>query len=210
MEMLLELEPPYLIIKPDLSEEDFYRLAGEDSDWEYIDGRVVMHSPASDPHEDLFRFLITLFSYYLDKKGGAQVRGSRYPMRLDPRWSPEPELLVVRNDRKRLITKNRLEGPADLAVEIVSDADAHLVYWEKLPRYREAGIQEIWIVDPFEREVLVDRTTVVRRKSRTIESGRLDSSTVPGFWIDVGWLWRDPLPSTAACLDEILLETGKK
>ena len=49
-----DLEPPFCIIKPGMSEEEFYRLAGEDSDWEYLDGRIVMHSPASDRHEDLF------------------------------------------------------------------------------------------------------------------------------------------------------------
>jgi hypothetical protein len=45
--MEFALDPPYLIVKPFMSEEDFYREAGEDSDWEYLDGRLVMHSPAS-------------------------------------------------------------------------------------------------------------------------------------------------------------------
>jgi hypothetical protein len=71
------LEPPFLVIKPFATEEEFYRLAGEDTDWEYLDGRIVMHSPASD--------------------------------RSDPR-------LDVR---------------------------------EKLPRYREARIEEIWLLDRF-------------------------------------------------------------
>jgi hypothetical protein len=35
--MRLSLEPPYLIVKPGVSEEEFYRLADEDSDWEYLD-----------------------------------------------------------------------------------------------------------------------------------------------------------------------------
>jgi len=39
--MQINLEPPYLIVKPGLSEEEFYRLAEEDSDWEYLDGRIV-------------------------------------------------------------------------------------------------------------------------------------------------------------------------
>ncbi len=37
--MQVEVEPPFLIVKPGLTEEDFYRLAGEDTDWEYLDGR---------------------------------------------------------------------------------------------------------------------------------------------------------------------------
>jgi Uma2 family endonuclease len=104
------LDPPYLIIKPGVSEEEFYRLADEDSDWEYLDGRIVMYSPASNRHEDLFRFLLTLFSAFLDDRGGGIVRGSRFPMRLDAKWSPEPDLLVVTETRRAQLTEQRLEA----------------------------------------------------------------------------------------------------
>ena len=202
--MQVSLEPPYLIVKPGVSEEDFYRLAGEDTDWEYLDGRIIMHSPASDRHEDIFRFLITLLSAYLDEKGGAVVRGSRYPMRLDANWSPEPDLLVVREPETARMTRQRLEGPADLVVEIASDSDPGLDYREKLPRYREAGVEEIWIVDPFAKQVLAETKGPDGYESRTLPSGRLDSAVVPGFWIEVDWLWAVKLPSTVACLPRIM------
>lgn len=32
--VILDLEPPFLLIKPG-NEEEFYRLEGEDGDWEY-------------------------------------------------------------------------------------------------------------------------------------------------------------------------------
>jgi hypothetical protein len=115
-DMDVVIEPPFLIVKPFASEEDFYREAGEDSDWEYLDGRIVMHLPASDRHEDLFRFPLTLLSAYLDETTADLVRGSRYPMRLDPRWSPEPDLRVVREAKRDRLTPRRLEGPADLVI----------------------------------------------------------------------------------------------
>src|SRR6266498_2305965 len=102
--MQISLEPPYLIIKPGVSEDEFYGSSGEDSDWEYLDGRVVMHSPASDRHEDIFSFLLTILRAFLGERGGAVVRGSRYPMRLDADWSPEPDILVVREGRRHLMT----------------------------------------------------------------------------------------------------------
>lgn len=202
--MRLEVDPPFLIVKPGVTEEDFYRDAGEDSDWEYLDGRIVMHSPASNRHEDLFRFLLTLLSAWLDEKGGAVVRGSRFPMRLDERWSPEPDLLVVKDHRRHLIKPHRLEGPADLVIEIASESDPRLDYREKLPRYREAGIEEIWIVDPFAAEVFAEFRIPAGPGSRTIRHGRLDSRVLDGFWIDVDWLWPERLPSTMACLRRIL------
>ncbi len=198
------LEPPYLIVKPFVSEEEFYRDAGEDSDWEYLDGRIVMHSPASDRHEDLFRFMLTLVSAFLDYTRAGIVRGSRYPMRLDGRWSPEPDLLVIRPDKRPQLTRTHLDGPADFVVEIASDSDPGLDRREKLPRYREAGIEEIWLVDPFQQQVLVETKEPQGYASRSLAAGRVDSRVLPGFWIDVSWLWPDELPSTLACLREII------
>ncbi|MGH8929194.1 MAG: Uma2 family endonuclease [Egibacteraceae bacterium] len=84
---------------------------------------------------------MTLLSAWLDEqRRGAIVRGSRYPMRLDPRWSPEPDLLVVTDAHRDRITAQRLEGPADLVIEIASDGDPGFDEREKLPRYRAAGI----------------------------------------------------------------------
>ena len=203
-EIKLTVTPPFLLVKPFVTEEEFYRDATEDSNWEYLDGRLVMHSPASNRHEDCFGFLNMLLRGYLDERGGAVVRGSRYPMRLDEHWSPEPDLLVVRDERRHLLTRTRLEGPADFVIEIASDSDPRLDVREKLPRYREAGIEEIWLVNPFEQIVLAEAKELSGYASQRLDAGRLTSRVVPGFWIDVGWLWLDPLPSTFACLREIL------
>jgi Uma2 family endonuclease len=202
--MQINLEPPYLIVKPGISEEEFYRVADEDSDWEYLDGRILMHSLTSDQHENLFRFLLTLLSAYLDEKRGAVVRGSRYPMRLDANWSPEPDILVVREHRRQLMKPRRLEGPADMVIEIVSESDPGLDYREKLPRYRQAGIEEIWIINPFENEILAEVNTLTGYATQVLSSGRLESKVLSGFWIEVSWLWQEELPSTLVCLREIM------
>lgn len=201
--MELTLEPPFLIVKPFVTEEEFYREAGEDSDWEYLDGRLVMHSPASRQHEEIFSFLLTLLRAYLDVRRTGIVLGSRYPMRLDARWSSEPDLLV-RQDKRHLLGRNRLEGAADLVIEIASDSDPGLDAREKLPRYRDAGIEEIWLLNPFDRVVLVETKGPAGYTSRALESGRLESVVLPGFWVDVAWFWQEELPSTLACLREML------
>ncbi|PYV31236.1 MAG: hypothetical protein DMG09_26180 [Acidobacteria bacterium] len=40
--------------------------------------------------------------------------------------------------------------------------------------------------------------------SRSESSGRVESTVVPGFWIEAAWLWQEELPSTMSCLREIL------
>lgn len=202
--MTFTLVPPFLVIKPFVTEEEFYRDATEDTNWEYLDGRLVMHSPASRWHEDCVGFLNFLLRGYLDRRGGAVVLGSRYPMRLDDHWSPEPDLLIVLDERSYLLGKNRLDGPADFVIEIASDSDPRLDVREKLPRYREAGIDEIWLINPFEQSVLVEVRQSTGYSPQRLSTGRLASRVVPGFWVDVGWLWQEPLPSSVDCLREIL------
>ncbi len=202
--MLLNLDPPFVLIKPSADEEEFYRLEREDSDWEYLDGKLVL-SPSSDLNEALSGFLQALLQGFLDVRKGSVVRGPRYPMRLDERWSPEPDLIVIRDEHRHRITPKRLEGPADWAIEIVSEVDPKFDLREKLPRYREADIEEIWFIDPFVRTLRVEtRAVALGYIIDKFSSGWISSTVVPGFWIDVDWLWQPKLPSVKACLREIL------
>jgi len=102
------------------------------------------------------------------------------------------------------MTPRRLEGPADMVVEIASESDPRLDYREKLPRYRQAGIEEIWIINPFENELLAEAKTTAGYATQVLSSGRLESKVLPGFWIEVSWLWQEELPSTLRCLREIM------
>lgn len=204
LNMQLDVEPPFVLTKPVEGEQGFYDLLDEDSPWELLDGRLVMR-PASYRHEALFMFLATLLHSWLDERGGGTVLGSRYPMRLDPLWSPEPDLLVVCDAHRDRITPRRLEGPADLVIEIASDGDPLLDERDKLPRYQAARIPEIWVVSPQTASVRCDRLSpsgVYGTERRS--SGTLPSTVLPGFGIEVEWLWQDPLPSTYRCLQSLL------
>ena len=108
------------------------------------------------------------------------------------------------DERRHLLGKTRLEGPADFVIEIASDSDPGLDAREKLPRYRQAGIDEIWLVNPFDQTVLAEVREPGGYASQRLATGRLTSRVVPGFWIEVAWLWQERLPSTLACLREIL------
>jgi len=91
-----------------------------------------------------------------------------------------------------------------MVIEIVSESDPGLDYREKLPRYREAGIEEIWIVDPFRSQVLVSHRGAAGYDERRVSSGHLESRVIPGFWIELTWLWLDELPASLECLRAIL------
>lgn len=196
------LSPPYVLTKPVESEDDYYGL-GADSPFEFLDGRLVM-MPSSLQQEDLDGFLLTVARAWLDERGGGVVLGSRYPMRLDARWSPEPDLLVVTDAHRDRLTPTRLEGPADLVIEIASDGDPRLDEREKRPRYHAARIPEMWWISPQTGTVLVDQLDGDGYRTRRLAEGRISSTALPGFWVEADWLWQQPLPSTMGCLRKLL------
>ena len=57
----------------------------------------------------------------------------------------QPDLLYIKS--RRHIIKQRVEGPPDLVVEIIS-GDARRDRVEKLDLYARYGVSEYWIVDP--------------------------------------------------------------
>jgi len=188
----------------EMLEADFYALIDEDDNREFLGGRLVVSEPASNRHEDIFGFLLFLLRGFLEERGAGLVRGSHYPMRLDEKWSPEPDLLVVREERRHLMRTQRLEGPADLVIEITSGSKPRADIRLKLPRYREAKIPEIWLIDPYASSIRVEILESEGYRTATHGAGRLAAAVIPGFWLDVAWLWQEPLPPAASCLRQIL------
>ena len=187
--------------EPPVSYEEFLDWADEDVRAEWVDGHIHVMSPASDRHQDLARFLTSIFSVAAEAApDDAIVRPAPFQMKLDR--GREPDLLVVKGEHRDRMTDTYLDGPADLVVEVISSESGTRDRGEKFYEYEEAGIPEYWLVDP-EREEL----TVYRRKEgryRTAfegHEGRAESAVLDGFWIEAEWLWQDDLPKILTVLE---------
>jgi Uma2 family endonuclease len=214
----LEGNPDAPLVIHGVSEEEYYAL-GHGIHYQYLGGDLV-REPVGFLHDDINLFVACLLKEFVQAQGGgALVASSGVPMRLDPQWSPEPDIMVIREERRRFVSRQRLEGPADLAIEIASYSHPRIDLKLKLPRYRQARVPEIWIINPYAKSVRVevlrpDGTDGPNRpkagdgsgvyETRTLRSGRLTTAALPGFWIEVAWLWQQPLPSAFACLRQIL------
>jgi hypothetical protein len=56
----------------------------------------------------------------------------------------------------------------------------------------------------YARTIRVDLLEPGGYRTRSHAAGALASAVVPGFWIEVAWLWQDPLPAPLSCLRRIL------
>lgn len=60
----------------------------------------------------------------------------------------EPDLLFISNETAQRLTERKLEGAADLVIEIIFPESVRRDRYEKFDEYEEAGVREYWIIDP--------------------------------------------------------------
>jgi Uma2 family endonuclease len=87
-----------------MSYEEFLAWCDEDTRAEWVDGEVVMVSPASDRHQDLSDFLVAVLRVYVETRRLGWVRSAPFQMRLARlARGREPDILFVRKERMKLI-----------------------------------------------------------------------------------------------------------
>jgi Uma2 family endonuclease len=197
-EELRALQPPFLLRHYDATPEDYEQITDEDLKCEFIDGELIVHSPASFQHEDMASFVNAVLRSHVGHHVAGFVLGSNAVMQLGQRrFSPDVSVLLAEHADR--IANKRVIGPLDLAVEILSTSTRKYDYETKLPLYREGRVREIWLIDPEKRQFEVHARKGDAYASQVLASGRWTSVAIPGLTIDVDWFWRDPLPSVLEC-----------
>lgn len=184
--------------------EDFCNLVREDQKADLIDGVIYMASPESSEHNDLLGWLGAVLRIYVTEKHLGRLTLNKVAFRLSDHTAPEPDLAFVSTKRSHLIKSGYVDGPPDLAIEIVSPESIQRDYELKRQRYDEAGVLEYWIIDPLDQTV----TTFVREGDAFVEQHIIDnvfeSRTIPGMLLDVRWLFQRPRPTELSIIPQLL------
>jgi len=188
-----------------MSEEEFVDWADEDTHAEWVNGKVELKMPISDVHDDIQFWLRSLIQSFVDRRSLGKVRGPQFTIRLPQKPSRrDPDLIFVSAGRLSLMGKTFMDGPADLAIEVVLPDSIARDYREKYFEYEAAGVREYWIVDP-----LSQTTTLhVLDKNGKFEviaakEGKLHSVVLNGFWLREADPFKNPLPDVQELLTEM-------
>ncbi len=120
-----------------------------------------------------------------------------------PTSGREPDVHFVATSHLDRLHETYLDGPADLVVEIVSPESAGRDRGDKFYEYRAAGIPEYWLIDPQLEQAefyQLDAQGRYQLVPPDVQQGIYHSRVLPGFWLQVEWLWEDPLPDAVATL----------
>ena len=173
--------------------QQFLQWADEDALAEWVDGEVVMVSPASRQHHHLVDFLAAVMRAYVEARDLGVVISAPFQMKLG-QSGREPDLLFLSREHLDRLKDTHLDGPADLVVEIVSPESAGRDRGEKFYEYEAAGIPEYWLLDPEHKraEFYQLGDDGLYHLASPDEEGSYHSRVLPGFWLRLAWLWEPP------------------
>lgn len=194
-----------------MSYEAFLNWVDEDIRAEWVNGEVVIQMPTKPIHQSTVKFLLFLLELFVELFDRGIVHVAPLEMRLQ-HSSREPDLLFVTKENLHRLTENRLMGPADLVVEIVSTESIHRDRRDKFKEYRDEGVREYWIVDPRPGKQRADFFYLDEDGDYALFATEDDewmaSKVLPGFGLRPAWLWQvdDLNPLTCALEIEGVVE----
>src|SRR6266511_2374159 len=196
---LKTVDLPYMIQFYGVTEAMFDELIDEDTNAELIDGVMIVHSPASTEHDDLSGFIRALMRVYADAMSMGKVLGPDSLLHLGPGRKCAPDVFFVPRERMPMPLPKEFEGVPDLVLEILSPSNRRYDLHEKRLIYRDAGVGEIWFMDPEFRRVIIDRRQADGYAEEVVTEGRIFSTTMEGFRLSTSWLWAKQLPNIYSC-----------
>jgi Uma2 family endonuclease len=184
--------------------EKFYEEMTPDMKAEFINGEVIMHSPALARHTEARLHLTKLLHTHVMVNNLGIVHDEK-TLCVFPRNDYEPDVVFFGLDKSAQITPDTLKFPVpDFACEVLSESTEKRDRGIKFQDYEAHEVREYWIIDPVaetvEQYVLAGTGTYeLRVKSGT---GEIASTVIPSFTIPIKALF--DAQSNLAVLRQIL------
>lgn len=183
-----------------MSSEEWHAWWDAEHRGEWVDGEVMVWATLTIAHQRTLLFLTRLLATFNNRHEFGEVFISGTEMWLaERRTARMPDALSIARANRGRLDADRLNGPADLVFEIVSDDSTTRDRRDKLAEYEAAGVPEYWIVDPRpNQQRAAFHQLGPNGRYREVghdEHGRCHSRALPGFWFEPAWLWQDPLPN---------------
>ena len=134
--------------------DDLVRLPDDGKRHEILDGDLVVSPSPTRAHQLTVGRLFLLLKQRLYERRMAHVFVAPFDAILSQQRVVVPDLMVIRREREAIVHERGVEGPPDLAIEVMS-ARPSIDRVRKFRIYAKAGVAEYWLVDPIGRTIEV-------------------------------------------------------
>lgn len=126
--------------------EMYAEMPDDGNRYEIFEGKLEMMSPGPSPaHQAINRELGFLLMQSC--RNEYEIFYAPIDIILSETTVVQPDILMVHHTRKQIITRRGIEGPPDLAVEILSPSSHKRDKLTKRDLYAKFGVSEYWIID---------------------------------------------------------------
>lgn len=135
--------------------DDYYALP-ENLRVELIEGHFfVMLAPSKVHQIAIIEFSRQIANFIRENDGKCEVYAAPTDVQLnkDNKTMVEPDVFIVCNEEKDII--ERVYGAPDFVLEVLSKSTEKKDKIRKLNLYKNAGVREYWILDPFKRVLMI-------------------------------------------------------
>jgi Uma2 family endonuclease len=169
-----------------------------------VGGRIHLHPPANFKYADLHNFLGHLLGSYIEEERLGKLYRTSVAVRLSPRETFMPDLSFFTNAQVARLPESHAPFAPTFVCEVLSPSSVKRDTEAKFAAYELHGVQEYWVLDP--------RKLVHRFYRRQVDmlvefaegAERIESVSIPGFWVKRAWLNPDEPSTVKSCLAEIL------
>jgi Uma2 family endonuclease len=156
---------------------------------ELIEGRLIV-SPPPLPMHQLIEVLLTEILAQCARRSGGIALNSPIDVKLSDTTVLQPDVIYISRARRGII-KRMIDGPPDIAVEVLSKGSGRRDRVQKVELYARYSVLEYWIVDPQAQlfEFLVNENG--RFVVHSPVNDRYQSPRLPEVEIQVADFWRE-------------------
>lgn len=184
-----------MIVRPDappLTVAEYKNLPETGPRYQLIEGDLYVAPAPNRFHQDISRNLEVILANYLSVHPIGVLYDAPFDVYLTDIDVFQPDLLIVLNENRQILTDAGAEGAPDFVVEILSPKTRQLDLVNKKRIYARVGVKELWIIDPEQKEVLLyrfdqDPIEAVAKLGRQQE---INSPLLPGLAIPLPAIFR--------------------
>jgi Uma2 family endonuclease len=184
-----------MVVRPDappLTVEHYRNLPETGPRYQLIDGDLYMAPAPNRFHQDISRNLEFILLQYLAENPIGVLYHAPFDVYLTETDVFQPDIIVVLNANRMILTEAGAEGAPDLVVEILSPKTRRLDLENKKRTYARLGVAELWIIDPEPRELKRHVFALDRENAVQVLTAKQCATTplLPGLKVELSEVFR--------------------